>query len=188
MKNKTQEKNISNWRFAQSQVAELLKKNNFSIWEEYRINKKNRVDILAKRKIREDVVYIIVEVKDYKKVTGNDEKRFMDQLKNYVKELIIREKNRLSLEKILLHYTFIGYLIVTNDFGLYKKRKKNWLKGSPFPIGDPLNSLWKRNVHIFYSTQDHLYENLKAIGIMAYQNTTILNFFPNNGNNLDKNK
>ncbi|MHA1447167.1 MAG: hypothetical protein ACTSSN_10770, partial [Candidatus Heimdallarchaeaceae archaeon] len=67
--NPNNEKSLEPWRVAQSSLAHFLHNNSFEVWEEKRIENK-RLDILAKRSIKDKTYYIVFEAKHYNKVSA----------------------------------------------------------------------------------------------------------------------
>ncbi len=115
------------WRVAQNSLAQFLQNNSFEIWEERRIENK-RLDILAKRIVGEKIFYIVFEVKHYNKVSAGNEDKFLEQLNQYLKLLILRELDRKKYSYVSKKIFFTGYLVFANDYGIYKNRRKNWRK------------------------------------------------------------
>ncbi len=162
------------WRKAQHYIAELLKYNGFKVWEERSI-KSGRVDILAKREIRERTYYLVFEVKHYQKITSALECKFEEQLQSYLLNLIKREIKTKTINSIRKNAVFIGYLVLTNDYGIYHNRKVNWNKGR---IGDSavIEEIWTRNVYLFCSIPKHIQQNLEKIGLNMCVQTSIETF------------
>ncbi|OLS33133.1 MAG: hypothetical protein HeimAB125_02040 [Candidatus Heimdallarchaeota archaeon AB_125] len=164
------------WRVAQNSLAQFLQNNSFEIWEERRIENK-RLDILAKRIVGEKIFYIVFEVKHYNKVSAGNEDKFLEQLNKYLKLLILRELDRKKYSYVSKKIFFTGYLVFANDYGIYKNRRKNWRKNRNFPDNKELETIWKRNVYLFSSTQDHIQRNLESIGLTFYSQSKISDFF-----------
>ncbi|MHA1399425.1 MAG: hypothetical protein ACTSQE_03625 [Candidatus Heimdallarchaeaceae archaeon] len=164
------------WREAQRNIALFLENASFKVWQE-RVIKNKRIDILAKREFKNKTFYLIFEVKHYEAVSGSNEREFFYQLKEYMKELILRELEHKSIAQIREKYVFVGYLVFSKGYGIYKNRQKNWKKGSPFPIKSTLNEIWKRNVHFFCSTQEYIKQNLETLGLFFYSQPNLSNFF-----------
>ncbi len=81
------------WKVAQSSLAQFMQNNSFEDWEERRIENR-RLDILAKRIIGDKIFYVVFEVKHYNKVSAGNEDKFLEQLNEYLKLLILRELER----------------------------------------------------------------------------------------------
>jgi len=172
----TEKKEKLDWQLAQEKIAKYLSANNFSIWEERKIGRK-RVDILAKRVINDVVYYLIFEIKNYNKISASEETKFEGQLLEYLKSLILREKKRKKLTNLLDKNIFVGYLVFSNDYGIYHNRRKNWRKTNAFEGNEELETIWKRNVHLFCSTPGYIQKNLDSIGLQLYKQKKILDFF-----------
>lgn len=164
------------WKIAQNSIAKLLNNNSFEVWEERRIKNK-RIDILAKRTVGDTIYYLIFEVKHYNKVTAGTEDKFLEQLNKYLELLIKRELERKKFNYVLKKIIFIAYLVLSNDYGIYKNRRKNWRKERLFPDNRELEEIWKRNVYLFSSTQKYIQKNLESVGLPFYSQTQISDFF-----------
>lgn len=170
------EKQLPEWREAQCNVASILKNNSFEIWEERTIGKR-RVDILAKRTFNNKTFYIVFEFKHYENVTASIEDKFLEQLLDYIRLLIERELGRKGFKHISKKYVFIGYLVLSNDYGIYTNRRKNWRKERHFPENKDLENIWKRNLYLFSSTEKYIRPNLESIGLSFYSQTSISDFY-----------
>lgn len=170
------ENTTEEWRVAQSSIAHFLHNNSFEVWEERRIENK-RIDILAKRSIRDKTYYIVFEAKHYNKVTAGNEDKFLEQLNEYLRILILRELKRKKFTHVSKKVTFIGYLVLLKDYGIYKNRRKNWRKNRSFPDNKDLEKIWVRNVYLFSSTQDYIQRNLESVGLTFYSQSKIADFF-----------
>ena len=173
--NYSDEKPIPEWQETQWKIAQFLKKSSFDVWEE-RMIKNKRVDILAKRAYRNKIYYIIIEFKHYEKVTSSIEDKFLEQLKDYLIILIQRELDRKGFSQISRNYIFIGYLLLSKDYGIYKNRRKNWRKTFSIPDNKDLEYIWNRNLYLFSSTEDYLRSNLESIGLSFYSQTSLQDF------------
>ncbi len=165
-----------NWREAQKSIADFLSKNSFLVWEEKGMNGK-RVDILAKRELNNKVFYLIFEVKHYNNVTASAEDKFRLQLEEYLRVLIMRETDRKKKKQILENYIFIGYLVLSKDYGIYRNRRKNWRKKRLFEDDKDMGLIWKRNVYLFCSSQENIQSNLESVGLQFYSQSKISDFF-----------
>ena len=174
--NPNNEKSPEAWRVAQSSIAHFLHNNSFEVWEEKRIENR-RLDILAKRSIKDKTYYIVFEAKHYNKVSAGNEDKFLEQLNEYLRILILRELERKKFSHVLKRVTFIGYLVLLKDYGIYKNRRKNWRKNRRFPDNKDLETLWERNVYMFSSTQDYIQRNLESVGLTFYKQSKIADFF-----------
>jgi len=72
--------NSQEWRNAQTSVAEFLKVHEFKIKQEHRLKSGKRVDIVAKRKIKSQILHVLIEVKDWNSVSRKKESEFCQQL------------------------------------------------------------------------------------------------------------
>ncbi|MHA1482534.1 MAG: hypothetical protein ACTSUP_03850 [Candidatus Heimdallarchaeaceae archaeon] len=179
--------NFPDWKIAQKSIAQFLSDNSFDVWEERTIGNK-RVDVLAKREYKGKIFYLVFEVKHYQNVTPSVEEKFVKQLEEYVQTLILRETQRKSNNQIFEHYVFIGYLILSKDYGIFLNRRKNWRK-KPFFTGNiELYKIWKRNVHFYCSSPKFIRKNLESQGISFYTQSKISDFLTNNSNNNKKPK
>ncbi len=165
-----------NWREAQKSIADYLSKNNFLVWEERKLDNK-RVDILAKRELNNKIFYIIFEVKHYNNVTSSAEDKFRLQLEDYLKLLIQRELNRKSKKQIIENYVFVGYLVLSKDYGIYLNRKKNWRKKKLVEDDKNFELIWNRNVYLFCSSQEYIQPNLESVGLHFYSQSKLSEFF-----------
>ena len=165
-----------NWREAQKSIADYLSKNNFLVWEERKLGNK-RVDILAKRELNNKIFYIIFEVKHYNNVTSSAEDKFRVQLEDYLKLLIQRELKRKSEKQIFENYVFVGYLVLSKDYGIYLNRRKNWRKKTLVEEDKNMELIWKRNVYLFCSSQEYIQSNLETVGLRFYSQSKLQDFF-----------
>lgn len=174
--------NIPDWKIAQKSIAQFLSDNSFDVWEERSIGNK-RIDVLAKREYKGKISYLVFEVKHYQNVTSSVEEIFVQQLEEYVQTLILRETQRKSNKQIFEHYVFIGYLILSKDYGIFLNRRKNWRKKPFFTENVELSKIWKRNVHFYCSSPKFIRKNLESHGISFYTQSKILDFLTRNSNN-----
>lgn len=169
------DKQTPEWRDVPLKIASFLKKNSFEVWEE-RIIANKRVDILAKRSYNNKSFYIVFEFKHYENVTASVEDKFFDQLSTYLKILIKREMKRKGFTHVSRNYIFVGYLVLSKDYGIYKNRRKNWRKNSVLLEDKELEHIWKRNLYLFSSTDDYIKSNLESIGLSFYSQSSIEDF------------
>ena len=165
-----------NWREAQKSIADYLSKNSFLVWEERSLGNR-RVDILAKRELNNKIFYIVFEVKHYNNVTPSAEDKFRLQLEDYLKLLIQRELKRKPKNQSLDNYVFVGYLVLSKDYGIYLNRKKNWRKKTINVNDQIIEKIWKRNVYLFCSSQEYIQSNLESVGLHFYSQSKISDFF-----------
>ncbi len=180
--NSEEKVNLPDWKIAQKSIAKFLSDNSFNVWEERSIGNK-RVDVLAKREYKGKTFYLIFEVKHYQNVTPSVEEKFILQLEEYVQALILRETKRKSSNQIFEHYVFIGYLILSKDYGIFLNRKKNWRKKPFFIENVELSKIWKRNVHFYCSSPKFIRKNLESQGISFYTQSKISDFLTRSSNN-----
>ncbi len=171
----SKEKKHLEWQEVPLKIARFLRNNSFEVWNERSIEKK-RVDILAKRAYKNKTYYIILEFKHYEKVTGSAEDKFLEQLREYLRIFVQRELKRKGFSHISRNYVFIGYLVLSKDYGIYKNRRKNWRKERLFPEDKDLEYIWKRNLYLFSSTEDYIRSNLELVGLPFYSQTSIQDF------------
>ncbi|MCG3221541.1 MAG: hypothetical protein H7641_09185 [Candidatus Heimdallarchaeota archaeon] len=165
-----------NWKEAQNSIARFLADNSFMVWEERSLYNK-RVDILAKRTYRNKIFYLVFEVKHYNNVTASVEEKFRKQLEEYLKLLIKREVERKSDKQISNNYVFVGYLVLSKDYGIYLNRRKNWIKKQQFAKDSSLDKIWRRNTYLFCSTENYIQKNLEDIGLSFYSQSKLSDFF-----------
>jgi len=164
------------WKEAQNSIAKFLSQNSFEVWEERSLFNK-RVDVLAKRSYRNKIFYLVFEVKHYNKVTPSAEEKFREQLEEYLKLLIKRETERKSPKTIQDNYVFIGYLVLSKDYGIYLNRRKNWIKKRQFSDDYNLDIIWQRNVYLFCSSEKFIQSNLESLGLSFYSQSELSDFF-----------
>ena len=165
-----------NWQEAQRSIANFLKNNSFMVWEERKIENR-RVDVLAKRTYKNKIFYLVFEVKHYEKITPSIENKSLEQLEDYLKLLFNRELERKAKKTLLENYLFVGYLVLSKDYGIYLNRKKNWRKKQHFSEDEIINEIWRRNVFLFCSSQEHIQSNLESIGFVFYSQSKLSDFF-----------
>ncbi|MBY9000871.1 MAG: hypothetical protein KGD64_08165 [Candidatus Heimdallarchaeota archaeon] len=184
--NSNEESSPPAWKIAQHSIAQFLSENSFDVWEERSIGNR-RIDVLAKREYEGKIYYLVFEVKHYQNVTASIEEKFVLQLEEYLQVLLLRESNRKTLKQISEKYIFIGYLILSKDYGIYLNRRKNWRKKQYFVGNEELSKIWKRNVHFYCSAPKFIRKNLEPAGLAFYTQSKISDFFGSNNNN-DKNQ
>jgi hypothetical protein len=164
------------WKEAQRSIAKFLSDNSFMVWEERSLYNR-RIDILAKRTYKNRIFYLVFEVKHYNNVTASVEDKFRKQLEEYLQLLIKREMERKPDKHISSNYMFIGYLVLSKDYGIYQNRRKNWIKKQQFFQGSNLDKIWRRNVYLFCSTEEYIQKNLEDIGLSFYSQSKLSDFF-----------
>ena len=164
------------WKEAQASIAKFLAENSFMVWEERNLLNK-RVDILAKRTFKNKTFYLVFEVKHYDNVTASVEEKFRKQLEEYLTLLIKREVERKSDKQISSNYVFVGYLVLSKDYGIYQNRRKNWIKKQQFEKDSTLDRIWRRNVYLFCSTENFIQKNLEKIGLSFYSQSKLSDFY-----------
>ena len=169
------EKDSPEWREVQGKIAEILSKNSFEIWEERTIGNR-RVDILAKRAYKNKIYYVVFEFKHYEKVTASIEDKFLEQLKDYLRLLIERELKRKNFDYVYTNYVFIGYLVLSKDYGIYKNRRKNWRKSNLDSENKEIEKIWNRNLYLFSSTEKYIKSNLESVGLNFYVQSSLEDF------------
>ncbi|MHA1684918.1 MAG: hypothetical protein ACTSYD_00770 [Candidatus Heimdallarchaeaceae archaeon] len=168
------------WQQAQKAVAKVLDEMDIEHWIEQPINN-YRIDVLAKHQVGNKTYCLIFEVKHYLSVTASKEEQFEQQLTKYVIELIKKEMQRKSIKTILNQYTFVGYLVLGNDYGLIRNRKLNWRKKTYLrDAPQDLKKIWDRNVFFFCSTIDHIKGNLHKIGLASKHQAKLSTFLDSN--------
>ena len=168
-------KETPDWRKQQDIIAKFLEDNSFEVWIERGI-KNRRIDVLAKRSYKNKTYYIIFEVKHYNNVTAGVEDKFFEQLSDYVQLFILRELKRRSFEHVSKQYVFVGYLVLSKDYGIYKNRRKNWRENKSFSETKELEETWQKNVYLFSSTKNYIQSNLESIGLPFYSQSNMLHF------------
>ncbi|MCK5046950.1 MAG: hypothetical protein KAS22_10245, partial [Candidatus Heimdallarchaeota archaeon] len=72
-------------------MADFLRKHKFGIKEEKHLKSGKRIDILAQKKIGNKILHVIVEVKDWNKVSRKQETNFCQQIIQYLIEYSMEE-------------------------------------------------------------------------------------------------
>ena len=92
----------------------------------------------------------------------------------------VRELRRKGFKHVSDKHIFVGYLVLSKDYGIYTNRRKNWRKSKLFPKNKDLEYIWTRNLYLFSSTDKYIRSNLESIGLTYYSQSTIEDFTENN--------
>ncbi|MGC9780032.1 MAG: hypothetical protein HZR80_12375 [Candidatus Heimdallarchaeota archaeon] len=172
------------WKIAQKSVAEFLEKHYFGTKEEVSLKSGKRMDILAQRKIGNEVLHVIVEVKNWQNVTRKKESDFCKQIIDYLIEYAMEEALRKessdkwhkSSKKI--RDKFLGILVLTKDAHFtYRKVSQHFFAKNKHIQGIPFREQIAGNILLYVSRFDYLSKVFEDFGFPLYQEPSILNWF-----------
>jgi hypothetical protein len=169
-----------NWKQAQKLVATFLKDHGFGIQQEYRLKDQKRMDILALRKIGKITYHIIVEVKDWNKVSRKQEMEFCKQIINYLIEYALEKllrkdpQNKWDRTDKEITDRFIGILCLTKDAHFsYRKVSDHLFKKNKRIQGIPLREQIAEHIQLYVSRFDFITKVFQTIKIPLYKESSI---------------
>lgn len=175
--------NIS-WKVAQTSVGTFLKDHHFAIFEEKRLKSGRRIDIVGQKKINGSMVHILIEVKDWQKVTRKQEMDFCTQIIDYLiqysmEEIFPREaedKWHKSAKKITDN--FIGILCLTKDSHFsFRKVSDHYFKKNPNIVGIPFREQIVDRIKLYVARFDFITKVFEDAKIPLYTEQAISEWF-----------
>ncbi|MHA1221240.1 MAG: hypothetical protein ACTSQB_05860 [Candidatus Heimdallarchaeota archaeon] len=172
------------WKTAQHSVATFLQEHNFTVQEEKRLKNGKRIDIVAQRKMTDHLLHVLVEVKDWKKVTRQQETEFCQQIIDYLlqysmEEIMPREANdkwNRSTKKI--KDNFLGILCLTNDAHFsFRKVSDHFFKKNSNVIGIPFREQIVDRIKLYVARFDFLPKVFEELHIPIYKEPSLTEWF-----------
>jgi len=177
--------NSQEWRNAQTSVAEFLKVHEFKIKQEHRLKSGKRVDIVAKRKIKSQILHVLIEVKDWNSVSRKKESEFCQQLIEYLVEYTLEEtrsyhsKVLKNTRSTLPNEKFLGVLCLTKDAHFsYRKISQHFLEKHKEILGIPLREKLLDSMSLYVSRFDQLPKVFSDNKFPLYKEMRIVDWFP----------
>ncbi|MHA1126083.1 MAG: hypothetical protein ACTSO7_11290 [Candidatus Heimdallarchaeota archaeon] len=177
--------NSQEWRNAQTSVAEFLKAHEFIIKQEHRLKSGKRIDIVAKRKITNQILHVLIEVKDWNNVSRKKESEFCQQLIEYLVEYTL-EETRSYHSKVLKNTRstfpnekFLGVLCLTKDAHFsYRKISQHFLEKHKEFLGIPLREKLLDNMSLYVSRFDLLSKVFSESKFPLFKEMQIVDWLP----------
>jgi hypothetical protein len=173
------------WRNAQTSVADFLTRHKYHIKQEYRLKSGKRIDIVAQKKAKKKIIHILIEVKDWNKVSRKKESEFSKQLITYLVEYTL-EETRTYHSKVLKNTRltkpndkFIGILCLTKDAHFsYRKISSHFLMKHKQFLGMPLREQLLENMNLYVARFDYLPKVFEETKLPLYKEMQIDDWFP----------
>lgn len=177
-------KKAANWREAQHSIAEFLLEHNFGIKEEYILKSGKRIDIVAQKKIDSKIIHVIIEVKDWQKVSRKTEESFCRQIIQYLIDYSLEDAfkkshpDKWSTTDLKLHDQYIGILCLTkgSHFTFRETSNHYFLKHKQIQ-GIPYREQFAKQIRLFVARYDFLPKVFEVIAIPLYKESSIDEWF-----------
>jgi hypothetical protein len=177
--------NSLEWRNAQTSVADFLKAHEFKIKQEHRLKSGKRIDIIAKRKIKSQILHVLIEVKDWNSVSRKKENEFCQQLIEYLVEYTLEETRNYhskvlkNTRSTIPNERFLGVLCLTNDAHFsYRKISHHFLEKHKEFLDIPLRENLLNNMSLYVSRFDFLPKVFSENKFPLYKEKQIVDWFP----------
>jgi hypothetical protein len=157
------------WQEAQNQVSQFLQRYHFSIRQEVTLASGRRIDIVAQKRINDKILHLLIEVKNWEKVTRKQESVFCQQLQKYLIEYTIGElskrKNQKSKKELIKNSSFYGILCLTNASHFsFRKISSHFLQKNKHVQGIPIREKTFRDFSLYVVHYRFLARLFKEIG------------------------
>ena len=160
------------WSDAQSEVARMLNYANFMKFEEKNLGNHKRADVVVIKRSSSKVVFGIIEVKCYKKITPGIEKNAMQQACNYLQLLhnMVKDNNRWNSKP----NNFFAATVFTKD---YPNRPGNH---NPSMYHEILPKQLVKNglVSLISCVPEMILGELYNRGLLSKEQSSLKNYFP----------
>lgn len=174
----------SNWKTAQKSVADFLQKHKFGIKEEKHLKSGKRIDILAQKKIGNKILHVIVEVKDWNKVSRKQETNFCQQIIRYLIEYSLEEilpkepKEKWQKSEKKIRDKFIGILCLTKGAHFsFRKVSHHFLMKNKEVQGIPFREQIVENIQLYVTRFDYIAKVFEDAKIPLYREPEISDWF-----------
>lgn len=159
------------WQEAQLNVAKILQEYGFMRFEEKRFENSKRADIVVIKNSETEVIFGVVEVKSYRRISWSIEVKAMKQVCNYL--AIIFDKHHTNQRWGNKTKRYFAATVFTNDYpGLFSSHSKIDYKKQ---LRNRLIE-WEY-VDLISTTPDHLIQNLISRDLAGYKQDNLDSFF-----------
>ena len=168
------------WKIAQSKVADFLQQHHFAVKQEVSMKSGKRIDIVALRKVSGHILHVLVEVKDWNKVSRKQEADFCKQIIRYIIEYSIEDTKKPS-QKDRWNYSsksnadlFLGILCLTKDVHFsYRSISHHFIAKNENILGIPFREQLGNNIKLFVAHFDNLPKVFDEIGYSLYKESSL---------------
>jgi Holliday junction resolvase-like predicted endonuclease len=178
------------WKDAQSLVANFLAQHGFQVSQEKLLQSGKRIDILAVKKIALRYFHILVEVKNWAKVTRQKEKTFCEQIKEYLIEYALehlhnhKEKHQSTSTTFLLNNRFIGILCLTKDTHFsFRKVSSHTFKKNAEILGMKMRERLAENIDLYVTRFDFLSKVFQELSLPLSKQQYLTQWLSSENNN-----
>ncbi len=168
------------WKVAQTKVADFLQQHHFAVKQEVSLKSGKRVDVVALRKISGRILHVLVEVKDWNKVSRKQEAEFCKQIIRYIIEYSIDDarkhstKDRWNSTAKNTVDLFLGILCLTKDAHFsYRKISQHFVAKNENILGIPFREQLSNNIKLFVTHFDYLPKVFDEIGFPLYRESPL---------------
>lgn len=102
------------WKQAQAQLLALLSDYQFMRFEEVRLSKSKRADLVVVRNSGSEIIYGVIEVKSYRKISNSVKVKALDQVCRYLNLLYQQTWNSQKYGKLPKKY--FAAVVFTHDY------------------------------------------------------------------------
>jgi len=176
-------KNDQSWKEAQNLVAEFLQKHEYAIKQEFTLKSGKRIDIIGIKKINNQFLHVLIEVKDWNTVTRKKEMEFSKQIIQYIVEYSLEEsikvsnKEKWKRKESDLRDMFVGILCLTKDAHFsFRKISQHFITKNKNILGIPLREQIAENISLFVSRFDFLPRVFQELGQPLYKQKKLLDW------------
>ena len=158
------------WQEAQSAIAYLLSSFEFMKFEELRLSKSNRADIVIIYKSEAEVIFGVIEVKTYAKISNSIHINAIEQVCRYIGKLFesVNKNNRWGNRD----KRYFGAVVYTRDYPI-----RNIIGEDQFSDHIPIELLKSKKLEIFVSTPEKLIDNLQKRNLCGYSQNSLKDYF-----------
>lgn len=171
------------WQLMQNSVAKFLEEYGFVAKEEFRLKSGKRIDIVALKKNNELLLHVLVEVKNWKKVSRKQESDFCKQMIQYIIEYSLEEKlktdnfNNPVLKGSIKNDLFVGILCLTKDAHFsFRRISQHFIDKNEHILGIPIREEISKKIKLFVTKFDLLPRVFEEIGYPLLKKTSIMDF------------
>ncbi|MHA1743773.1 MAG: hypothetical protein ACTSV6_05935 [Candidatus Heimdallarchaeota archaeon] len=172
------------WERAQHAVASFFKQHYFATQEEVRLPSGKRIDIIARKKFHEYFLHILVEVKDWEKVTRKQESQFCNQIIDYLIEYSLTtilkpyKGDKWHRSEKRIHDRFLGILCLTkNAHFSFRKVSDHFIRKNKEIQGIPIREQIAQQLTIYVARFDFLTNVFHELQIPFYKEPPLSDWF-----------